>query len=181
MPMSKLRQALFPASALLFLLLINQTGFAGAEEFPVGTIIERVTCEADATQTYSLYLPSTYASKSQWPIIYAFDPVARGNLPVKLFRDAAEKYGYIIVGSNNSQNGMQNAPLQAAISAMLKDTRKRFSIDEKRIYTTGFSGGARVATRVASSCTGCVAGVIACGAGFPSDIKPSSRTGFVLY
>lgn len=173
-------RACVPACVLL-LLIIAPTVFARADDLPKGTIIERVVCESDAAQSYALYLPSAYTPQKKWPVIYAFDPGARGNIPVKLYRDVAEKYGYIVAGSYNSQNGMQSAPLQAAISAMIGDTRKRFSIDEKRVYTTGFSGGARVATRVASSCRGCVAGVIACGAGFPSDIKPTEATPFVFY
>lgn len=177
----KLWRILFPASALLSLLIISPTTRARTDELPKGTIIERVVCDADASQSYALYLPSAYTPQKKWPVIYAFDPDARGNLPVKLYQEAAEKYGYIVAGSYNSQNGMQSAPLQAAISAMIGDTRKRFSIDEKRVYTTGFSGGARVATRVASSCGGCVAGVIACGAGFPPDIKTSEAMPFVFF
>ncbi|MBV9960319.1 MAG: hypothetical protein JO360_17970, partial [Acidobacteria bacterium] len=57
----------------------------------------------------------------------------------------------------------------------------RLSIDDRRIYTTGFSGGARVATRVAASCAGCIAGVIACGAGFPPDIRPTQAVPFAYF
>ncbi len=161
---------------MLFLFAVAQ-----AEELPRGIVIEKVVCQTDAAQSYALYLPQGYTPQKSWPIIYAFDPLARATVPVKLFQEAAEKYGYIIAASHNTQNGMQGAALQAAISALLKDTRKRLSLDEKRIYTAGFSGGARIATRVASSCGGCIAGVIACGAGFPSDITPTADTRFAFY
>jgi len=154
---------------------------ARAEELPRGILIEKVVCQADAAQSYALYLPRGYTPQKSWPIIYAFDPLARATVPAKLFQEAAEKFGYVIAASHNTQNGMQGAALQAAISALLKDTRQRLSLDEKRIYTAGFSGGARIATRVASSCGGCIAGVIACGAGFPTDIKPTEATRFALY
>ncbi|HKQ93218.1 MAG TPA: hypothetical protein VJZ77_21330, partial [Blastocatellia bacterium] len=77
---------------------------ARAQELPVGKIIERVVCLKDAGQSYALYLPSNYTTDRRWPVIYAFDPAARGLRPVERFKDAAEKYGYIIVGSNNSRN-----------------------------------------------------------------------------
>ena len=59
-----------------------------------------------------------------------------------------------------------SAAIQAAIRAMPTDVTARFSVDLKRVYTAGFSGGARVAMYVALS-SGKIAGVIACSAGFP--------------
>jgi len=59
-------------------------------------------------------------------------------------KDAAERYGYIVLGSNNSRNGPWKPESEAA-DAMLQDAQKRFAVDLKRIYFAGFSGGARVA------------------------------------
>ena len=56
-----------------------------------------------------------------------------------------------------------------------------FSIDDQRVYLTGFSGGARVAISVAFWLKDLVAGVIACGAGFPTDVPTSSPRSFVLF
>jgi len=64
---------------------------AQAQDLPVGKIIERVVCLKDAGQSYALYLPLNYATDRRWPVIYAFDPAARGMLPVERFKDAAEK------------------------------------------------------------------------------------------
>ena len=154
---------------------------ARAESFPAGKVVERVTTFADVGQSYALYLPSNYMPSRQWPILYCFDPIARGSMPVKLFSEAAEKYGWIVVGSNNSRNGPLKASLDA-VAAMWEDTHQRFAIDGKRIYTTGFSGGARLAVRVNYLCSeNCVAGVIACGAGFPPDIKPSAPLPFAVF
>ncbi len=170
---------IFPA--LLLLMLVAPAVEASDEKLPRGVLIEKIVCQSDATQSYALYLPSGYTPQKKWPVIYAFDPSAQGNTPVELLKEAAEKYGYIVAGSYNSQNGMQPVPLQTAIVTMINDTRQRLSIDELRIYTTGFSGGARVATRIASSCGGCVAGVIACGASFPTDITPKADARFVYF
>ena len=52
-----------------------------------------------------LYLPPGYSESKRWPIVYAFDPGARGNVPVERYQAAAAKYGYIVAGSNNSRNG----------------------------------------------------------------------------
>lgn len=145
-----------------------------------GKIVEKVICAKSPTQSYAVYVPSNYTPARAWPILYAFDPAARGNLPVNRFQEAAEKYGWIIVGSNNSQNGSMQQSLDAWV-AMWDDTHQRFVIDGRRVYLTGFSGGARVAVYFARSCRDCIAGVIACGAGFPQGISPAADLHFTLF
>jgi hypothetical protein len=130
-----------------------------------GQVNEKITCKNDQSNSYALYLPSTYSTKKAYPIIYAFDSHGDGNLPVQLFRNCAEKYGYIVVGSNNCQNGMSSGEITATVAELLSDTKTKLSIDTERIYTAGFSGGSRVASSVAQS-FGHVRGVIGCSAGF---------------
>jgi len=113
-------------------------------------------------------------------VLYAFDPGARGRVPVERFKDAAEQYGWILVGSNNSRN----ASIQSSIdswNAIVRDTTDRFSIDEGRAYATGFSGGSRVALTFASQCKNCLAGVIAGGAAFPPGIEPAPTMQFAIF
>lgn len=133
-----------------------------------GTIVDHVTTLADPTQSYALYLPSNYSPNHPSPILYAFDPFAHGKTAIEVYQAAAEKYGYIVVGSNNSKNGPASIQ-SAAAQAMWVDTHRRLSIDKNRVYTTGLSGGARAATFLALYCPTCaVAGVIAHGAGYPT-------------
>jgi pimeloyl-ACP methyl ester carboxylesterase/Flp pilus assembly protein TadD len=157
---------------------------AQAQDLPVGKIIERVVCLKDTGQSYALYLPPNYTTDRRWPVIYAFDPAARGLRPVERFKDAAEKYGYIIVGSNNSRN-LPDRPLAEIINAMFDDTQTRFSIDQNRVYTAGMSGGARVAGMVAQSLAqslrGGAAGVILCGAGFSEAKLPEKPLPFPVF
>ena len=118
--------------------------------------------------SYALYLPTAYAPAKAWPIIYFFDPGGRGRRPLELYKDVAEKYGFVIVGSNNSRNF---SPDQSkSVNAMWLDTHLHLALDEHRIYTSGFSGGARVAGAMALGCPQCrIAGVIAQGAGYPNN------------
>jgi pimeloyl-ACP methyl ester carboxylesterase len=53
-----------------------------------------------------------------------------------------------------------------AAKAMTADVKARFSIDSKRVYTAGMSGGARVAMKIALDSKQ-IAGVFASSAGFP--------------
>jgi len=169
---SRLCEILFKYLFIVILqFFITFNVFSNDEEWPLGVVIDTVVCEGIPGQSYALYLPSNYHPYDKWPIIYAFDPGARGSLPVELYSEAAEKFGYIVVGSNNSENGAWE-PIHAAIKAMIHDTEKRFPIDRERVYTTGFSGGARVATTVGVIVQD-IAGVIGCGAGFSATHPPS--------
>ncbi|MCX7804517.1 MAG: tetratricopeptide repeat protein [Planctomycetota bacterium] len=151
------------------------------EEFPKGRIIQKVVTLHDPAQSYALYLPKDYTPDRKWPILYGYSPAGRGEDPVRVFQKAAEKYGWILVGSNNSRNGPWE-PIRAAIEAVWKDTRARFSIDDSRIMAGGFSGGARVSFNMMAAVKGAegmeVAAVFPCGAGFGSQGAPpeGSRT-----
>src|SRR5690242_7280808 len=63
-----------------------------------------------------------------------------------------------------------------AWNAMVKDAQQRFCLDKHRVYITGFSGGARLAIFLAAQCQGCIAGVIAAGAGFPVGLDATKRS-----
>lgn len=151
-----------------------------SSSLPVGTIVPRVVCGADSKQSYALYLPSDFTSTRTWPIIYVFDPAARGQAAAEVIQPAAEKFGYIVAASNNSRNGPMGDSAQAA-NAMWRDTQQRFPIAEQRRYLAGMSGGARVATSIALSCQDCVAGVIANAAGFPFGAEPTRGMKFAYY
>jgi dienelactone hydrolase len=161
---------------LRFILLLALTSLGG-ETLPPGQILPDVKCAADASQSYALYLPSTYSADRAWPVILAFEPGGRGRNPVDRYQLAAEQYGYIIAGSNNSRNGSSEDG--KAASAMAKDVTSRFHINIQRIYTAGMSGGARVAFAVALSSFK-VAGVFASSAGYP-DGRPRSALPFPVF
>jgi predicted esterase len=131
----------------------------------------------DNAQHYALYLPSNYTPARQWSVILAFDGGERGRVPVERYRQAAEKYGYIVAGSLNSRNGPWEVSMQAA-KAMTADVKARFSIDPKRVYTAGMSGGARVAMKIALESRQ-IAGVFASSAGFPDEFMP--RVPFAVF
>src|SRR5205823_9977456 len=98
--------------ALLAMLLIQ-----GTPAIRPGVLVERVPCPSDPSQTYSLYLPSGYTTARRWPLLLVFDPGGRGARAAGVFRDAAERYGWIVAASENSRNGPWE-PTRRAIQAM---------------------------------------------------------------
>lgn len=149
--------------AVLCLIGVTAAG-VGATAGLTGHVLEKVHCMDVPSQYYALYVPSNYSAEKTWPVIFCFDPGARGLEPVKRLQAAAEKFGVIVAGSLNSRNGAWEDNV-AAIRAMVGDVGTHLRLDRTRIYTAGLSGGARVATQLAIS--GMSKGVIACSAGFP--------------
>jgi pimeloyl-ACP methyl ester carboxylesterase len=156
------------------------TTVASPEDFPRGRVISRVECAGDPGQSYALYLPTHYDALKKWPAIYAFDPMGQGSRPAELLQPAAEKYGYLVVASNNSRNGPLAVSVEA-MQALWTDSRLRFSIDEQRIYAVGFSGGARMAMLFGLSLPGHVQGVIPAGAGLPLGIEVKPPPSLAVY
>lgn len=167
---------IFPAAACT---AQTASPLASAMNLESGKVIERVVCVKTPEQSYALYLPSNYSPGRSWPVVFAFDPGARGTIPVELMKDAAERYGFIVAGSNNSRNGAWKIEAEAA-DAMVRDAQERFSVDLKRIYFAGFSGGARVASQLAQLCK-CAAGVLLSGAGFSRNSPPLRETALPVF
>ncbi|MEP6787277.1 MAG: hypothetical protein ABJB40_02520, partial [Acidobacteriota bacterium] len=95
-------------------------------------------------------------------------------------RSAAEKFGYIVVGSNNSRNGLEGKVLSGILNNLWDETHRRLSIDDKRTLAAGLSGGARVASLVANAC-GCMFGVIGSGAGFSDGVTINEKLPFLFF
>lgn len=168
---------------LVFLLLA--TGAAAAAELPRGTVIEKVVSANQPDQAYSLYLPSTYTPERQWPILYAFDARKNGKAVAELFRQAAERYGWIVVSSWSTESDVAgDRPLEgnfAAMRALWADTHTRLSIDDRRVYAAGHSGTVRFACVLALSAPGSIAGVIGASAGFPIGTTPQRNNPFLFF
>ena len=167
---------LFAAITVLTVRLSTLTALA--QDLPRGQIVDEVKCASDPTQSYALYLPSSYSADRTWSLLVGFHPAARGRAMVETYRTAAETHGYIVAGSNNSRNGSWQVSA-TSIQAMFADLGQRFAIDANRLYLTGLSGGARVAMQVALG-TKAVAGVIASSAGYP-DSQPRKSLPFAVF
>ena len=137
-----------------------------AQEINPGIVIDTLMCMDDPSESYSIYLPTSYNKQKEWPVLIGFEPAARGSLPVNKYHEFAEKYGFILLCSNNTKNGPWEPNINSA-NKMINDIFKRFNINKNRVYTYGFSGGGRLAAQYAMNNSN-VKGIIDCGAGFPN-------------
>ena len=143
-----------------------------------GTIHSAIVCKANPDITYGLYLPkiikpvqSGTGKPILYPVMVAFDPHGDGKLPLTLYRTLADKFGFILAGSNNSKNGLPGDEIRRIVSLLMHDIRTTLPVDTTRIYLLGFSGGARVAANTAMYQVP-VRGLIGCGAGFGNTEEP---------
>jgi predicted esterase len=161
--------------ALLFPLL------AAAQDLPRGQFVEKVAVQADASQSYALYLPTTYRPDRKWPILYVFDARSNGLAAGQRFLAGAERYGFVVASSNNTFSDGAIEPNVKAIRALWADTRARLAIDGRRVYAAGFSGTVRIACQMALAAPGTIEGIVAAGAGFPFESRPTRDTSFLYY
>lgn len=165
----------------LFFLLLGICCFSQDKELPVlGKIIDSVLVVNSPNETFAVYLPKRYDPKTPASIVFIFEPGARGKVGVTPFVLASETYNYILVCSNNSKNGPIKTNNEIA-GRLFNHVLSSYSINLKRMYIAGFSGGSRFASGIAMT-SGAFAGVIACGASFNSFdkiIPPANRFSYV--
>ena len=74
-PMKVQRAPTLLVTALLVLSLCTAT--AARQAVQPGTVSDPVRCANDPTQSYALFLPSSYSSDRKWTVLFAFHPAAR--------------------------------------------------------------------------------------------------------
>ena len=147
-----------------------------------GIIHKKIVCAGPSGRSYALYIPGKPSppapppggeggSLHRIPVMIAFDPHGDGALPLSLYKDLAEEYGFIMVGSNDSKNGLAALEVKDIVTELANEVRTVYPVDTNRIYLLGFSGGARVAAMAAMYMIP-VKGVIGCGAGLGGSEQP---------
>ncbi|HXU31440.1 MAG TPA: tetratricopeptide repeat protein [Thermoanaerobaculia bacterium] len=179
--MSSSRLSVLAVLAVLFILSAPLSAAPPITQIPSGELVDRVTAKAFPGQSYALYLPASYTPDRAYPALFLFDAREHGAGAAKRYVAAAETYGWILVSSNNSKSDEAMDPNLAAMKAMHDDALGRFSIDRKRIYAGGYSGGARAACLMAIVYPEEVAGVLGASGGFPFDRPPSKATTFAFF
>ncbi len=134
------------------------------ETLEKGIVHDSLTVSGTNNETFALYLPKSYQENTLSSIIFIFEPAARGSIGIQPFISASEKYGHILVCSNDSRNGPYERNFDIA-NNLFTHIFSLFKIQEDEMYLSGFSGGSRLASAIASL-TNKFAGVVGCGAGF---------------
>lgn len=144
------------------------------EIFQTGTVIPAITCRSNPALSFALYLPSEYDTARKFPAIIFFDPHASGEFVLKKYQHLADEFHFILVGSNDSKNGLTLAETNTIAGSLISEVQNRFAALD-HISLAGFSGGAKVALSSASI-SHSVRDVIYCGAATPVTALPSTTS-----
>ncbi len=140
------------------------------DTFSSGHVFPMVPLRMDAAQTFALYLPQGYSDSVKYPAIIFFDPHGDGSLPLTMYKELADKYHFVLMGSNNSKNMVSFEQTSVFSYNLANEAKSRFSIDENKISFCGFSGGAKVAM-LSGAYNTLIKNIIYCGA--KVDLKPT--------
>jgi len=128
MPRVLKNRALIEADAgrLIFLIILTALYFPiRAQQFSgeKSSDVLLKHCKSDTSVSYSLFVPLGYSPEKNYPLIICFDSHGSGELPVRLMKTAAAKYGYVVAGSNNSKNGQNTDAGIRFYKMMVKDIK----------------------------------------------------------
>ena len=157
---------------VLFLLLFTVLAYTVSSQsrqavFKKGRIIDSVRVNDSISETYKLYLPTNFDGKGTWPIVFVFDMDGKNSQALNVFKTAAEEQGYLLASSNDISDTISISKNILITSRMFREVAALFPINTNRIYTAGFTSGAKFAAVVPSFIKE-VSGVISCGSFVPS-------------
>jgi hypothetical protein len=115
---------------------------------------------------YSAYIPPSYSGKEKFPVIIFLDPHGDGSFPLSKYKFLADKFGFLMIGSNESKNGIAYEQCKGILSKLVDESTSNLPGLKEDITVAGFSGGAKAALVAGNTITG-IRRIIYCGAAFP--------------
>ncbi|MBT8285847.1 MAG: alpha/beta hydrolase, partial [Flavobacteriaceae bacterium] len=71
-----------------------------------GVVRDSIRINDSIPETFALYLPTSFEPGGKWPVLFAMDMQGRGKQIVHMFREIAEREGYILAASNNINDSL---------------------------------------------------------------------------
>ncbi len=129
---------------ILFLLGLQVT----AQEYSVkkGVVVDSLKVSDSLSESYALYLPTSFNSTRKWPVLFVFDPEGRGKSAAQLFKNIAEEQSYLIVSSNNISDENELVKNVETAARLMATVSRMLPIDLQQVSTAGALEGAKVAS-----------------------------------
>jgi len=142
------------------LLMVLGLGQASAQ--PASGFSDHTLTSAGSQRQYLLYLPQ-HRPAGSLPLVFSFHGSGgypQNQVDTSHFEALAEEHGFIAVFpagafTNSLTARSWNANVEAGVDDvqfvrdLIEDVAGMVAVDRKRIYTSGFSGGARISSRLA--------------------------------
>ncbi|QCX00844.1 alpha/beta hydrolase [Aggregatimonas sangjinii] len=127
-----------------------------------GKLIDSLIVKDSVPGTFALYLPTTFDTSKEWPIVFVFDMKGRAKQTISMLLQAAETEGYLLAGSNNVNDSLSITKNVLVSSRMMNQVVSMLPIDKNQIYAAGFAGGGRFASVLPTFIKG-ITGVLSFG------------------
>lgn len=115
---------------------------------PVGLAREDAVLDNRTKTRLTTFVPTSYDPKTPCPLVMAFHGAGGdGRWLVAAWKELAEKHGCLVVGPYEplANNGYTASPAERdGAWAALRWARRKFNVDEDRIYAVGYSRGAHL-------------------------------------
>jgi hypothetical protein len=101
--------------------------------------------------SYELYFPASLDMRKPHPLVLALSPAGVGKDLLPVWKPVCDRYGWILVASNNSRNGQLFGEGEDLLLAAIAQVSSQLPVDRARIYATGCSGGGQEAEYLTSA------------------------------
>ena len=98
-------------------------------------------------ESYEVVVPDSYSPDKAAGLLVWISPMDSGRVPEEWPAVLAKRH-LIVIGANNSGNDRGPYYRMALALDAVHNMQKRYNLDPKRIYITGFSGGGRASSRI---------------------------------
>ena len=164
-------------NVLLLFLSFSLFGTAQQITLKKGAIIDGIHVTDSVAETFAVYLPKAFEMTKKWPVLFVYDTKGRGKQVISMFREAAEDQGYILAASNNINDSLTLSKNVLISSRMFNTLFAMVPVQENRLYTGGYTAGARLASLMPTFIKK-VKGVISCGSPVANSEVLSSKNPF---
>ncbi|MDT0622203.1 alpha/beta hydrolase [Croceitalea vernalis] len=110
-----------------------------------GLIMDSIAVKDSVNHTFALYLPERFEMKGSWPVLFVFDMNGKSKQSMAMFKNAAEANGYILASPNMVNDSLTVSQNILNADMVIRQVKSLFPVNNNRIYTAGYSSGARFA------------------------------------
>lgn len=133
---------------ILFFTVVLISGFSNAQDVRLlkGAITENVVVNDSLGETFSVYLPTYFDLSRPWPVLLVFDLEGKGKSALSMLSNAAEKEGFILASSDNTNDSLSISQNVLISNRMFNNMVSLVPIAKNQSYAAGFKGGAKFAS-----------------------------------
>jgi polyhydroxybutyrate depolymerase len=149
----------FVVTATLLIVSVSSAAHAQTCTLPqTPGVSQQQVLSGQRQRSYRLFVPPGYDGRTPLALVLNLHPsggTSDGQARTSAFEDLAAREGFA-VASPQAENGRWNVPVQdsraddvAYINDVIDHAAARICVDLRRVYATGFSGGARMSSLLA--------------------------------